>query len=118
MSLMTLHCPECREDRLFERPHPTAERHYSAAERRDHAQCHDPVEPLAERPDGEGGSGECAEFARAEFARADFARADFARADFACVECGTALFAGFALPIMVGAPEHTRTRRRPPGRAA
>jgi hypothetical protein len=103
MSLMTLHCPECCEDRLFERPHPAAERHDSAAERRDHAQCHDLVEPLAERPDaerpdGEGGSGECAEFA--------------------CVECGTALFAGFALPIMVGTPEHTRARRRPPGRAA
>jgi hypothetical protein len=98
MSHMTLHCPECREDRLFERPHPTAERHDSAAERRDHAQRHDLVEPLVERPDGEDGSGECAEFA--------------------CVECGTALFAGFALPIMVGTPGHTRAQRRPRGRAA
>jgi hypothetical protein len=101
VSLMTLHCPECREDRLFERPHPAAERHDSAAEGRD-AQCHDPAEYPAEypagHPDGDRGSGEGTELA--------------------CVECGTAVFAGFALPIMVGTAEHTRSRRHPPGRAA
>jgi hypothetical protein len=81
MSLMTLHCPECGEDRLFERPYPV--------------ECHG----TAEQPDrAAAGTGEGTELA--------------------CVECGTAVYSGFALPIMVGVPGPARARRHLPGRAA
>ncbi|HKB31751.1 MAG TPA: hypothetical protein VKD26_13065 [Streptosporangiaceae bacterium] len=76
MSLMTQHCPECREDRLFERPHGAAE-------------CPD----RACGPDGL-----CPELA--------------------CVECGTALLFGFAIPVTVGTRLVTVPGRHSPGRAA
>lgn len=79
MSLMTLYCPECRQDRLFERPHDGAEGH-------DPAECPD----RADSPDGR-----CPELA--------------------CIDCGAALYAGFAVPITVGT---AAVCQHSPGRAA
>ncbi len=76
MSLMTLHCPECREDRPFERPHDPAE----CPDRADSPDCLCP--------------------------------------ELACVDCGTALLVGFAVPITVGTRMIAHPRRHSPGRAA
>jgi hypothetical protein len=78
MSLMTLDCPECHEERLFEPPHNPAS-------------CPDQAASPAE---------ECPEVA--------------------CVECGTALTLGFAIPPGIPQreqrPRSTKGPRRTPPR--
>lgn len=80
MSLMTLHCPECRDDRMFEPPH-------------DPAACPDRADsPCLGCP------------------------------ELACIDCGTAMMVGFAVPAVPLVPAAARSAadrlHRRPERAA